>query len=99
MYRDPVDNTYLVLHSDRVRREFISAKFMDSWQNAIMHDWIEVLPSGQISVDPSGAYTDEGGRISAFIAYQSGAPVVNPPGIEFKHRDSGRSGSILIDIR
>ena len=97
MYRSS-GRTYLVLHSGQARSEFMSARFLDVWQNAMIHDWIEILPSGQISVDPSGAYTDDGGRVSTYIAYASGEPVVNPPGIQFRHRDSGRTGSILIDI-
>jgi hypothetical protein len=98
MYRAAM-GTYLVLQSGNPQQVFVSAKFMDEWQNTMIHEWIDVEASGLISVDPSGAYTDRGGRVNAYVAYDGTAPVVNPPGIQFRHRESGRTGSILIDIQ
>lgn len=98
MYRDASGDAFLVLHTARGRREYVGARILDGWQNPIIHDWIEVLPSGDITVDPSGAYTDSAGRVFTLVAYQSGLPPVAQPGVMFRHRDSGMSGSIFIDL-
>jgi hypothetical protein len=96
MYRDGSGEPYIVMWPLSGRHEFVAAMLRDTWGNPIVHDWIDVIPSGNLSVDPSGAYTNRGGRI---VTELSGWLPTVPSSLRFVHKASGVEGRVNIDLK
>lgn len=98
LYRDSGGLTWMVYWVNRNRREFVSAQFLDSEGNPLIHDWVDITAgiSGFV-VDPTGAYTDRAGRVVTAFSGQATAPL--PSGqLVFTHAKSSKSASIWIHV-
>jgi hypothetical protein len=77
-------------------REVVTVKAVDNQGNPIVNDWIRVEPSGQVQVDPSGAYTNEAGTIRVFVGPTDGASQTGR--VDFTHHESNVGGYILTSM-
>lgn len=99
LYHGAVDEIVLGMrcidHSGHMN-DIITNTLVDVYGNPIVNDWVTVASSGQIQVDPSGAYTNEGGTILVRVGPLDDADTApNPSGqIDFVHYKSGFSGFI-----
>lgn len=101
MYRDGNRKPWLVLRESTGRHEMVGAILLDNNGNGIIGEWVDVVPtgcspSGALYVDPSGGYTNHGGRVM-FDVWSSGCA----PGrgsLTFRHKASGISGMLGLEI-
>jgi len=95
-YRDVSGVPYMIVRDNQSRREYVTCLVIDEWGNPIIGDWIRMVPSGQIDVDPTGAYTSRAGRVVTTVSAITSPATAR---LTFVHHESDSEGSIMVDIK
>lgn len=93
-FRDASGDPRLVIHQGSGKRMFVAGVLLDEWGNPIIGDWVRIVPSGALQADPTGAYTNHGGRVVTNIW----APTTGAAKITFVHHASSVEGEVDVEI-